>query len=93
MQTQASKFVIIREDLNVDPLALVTEGLKIGRLPNCEIVLNHPTVSRLHAGINEAEGRFYLFNFSHSSGTSISRTAPGRAGRCRTAAAGPGCRA
>jgi hypothetical protein len=71
MQTQASKFVIIREDLNVDPLTLVTEGLKIGRLPSSEIVLNHPTVSRLHAGINEAEGRFYLFNFSHSSGTTL----------------------
>jgi len=71
MQTQASKFVITREDLNVDPLELVTEGLKIGRLPSSEIVLNHPTVSRLHAGINEAEGRFYLFNFSHSSGTTL----------------------
>ena len=71
MQTQASKFVITREDLNVDPLELVTEGLKIGRLPSSEIVLNHPTVSRLHAGINEAEGHFYLFNFSHSSGTTL----------------------
>jgi hypothetical protein len=71
MQTQASKFIIIREDLNVDPLTLVTEGLKIGRLPSCELELNHPTVSRLHAGINEAGGRFYLFNFSHSSGTTL----------------------
>ena len=71
MQTQASKFIISREDLNVDPVALVTDGLQIGRQPSCELVLNHPTVSRLHAGINEAEGRFYLFNFSHSSGTTL----------------------
>jgi hypothetical protein len=71
MQTQASKFTISREDLNVDPVTLVTDGLKIGRLASCELVLNHPTVSRLHAGINEANGRFYLFNFSHSSGTTL----------------------
>jgi pSer/pThr/pTyr-binding forkhead associated (FHA) protein len=71
MQTQTSKFNIIREDLNVDPTTLVTDGLKIGRSPSCELVLNHPSVSRLHAGINEAGGRFYIFNFSHSSGTAI----------------------
>jgi hypothetical protein len=68
---QTSRFVVIREDLNVDPIELVTDGLKIGRLPSCEVELNHPTVSRLHAGINEAEGRFYFFNFSHSSGTTL----------------------
>jgi pSer/pThr/pTyr-binding forkhead associated (FHA) protein len=71
MQTQASRFIINREDLNVDPATLVTEGLKIGRAPSCELVLNHPTVSRLHAGINEADGRYYLYNFSHSSGTTL----------------------
>src|SRR5437588_1130750 len=71
MQTQASKFIINRDDLNVDPVTLVTDGLKIGRAPSCELVLNHPMVSRLHAGINEADGRFYLYNFSHSSGTTL----------------------
>src|ERR671934_1793480 len=71
METQASKFIINRADLNVDPVTLVADGLKIGRLPSCELVLNHPTVSRLHAGINEADGRFYIFNFSHSSGTTL----------------------
>jgi hypothetical protein len=71
MQTQASKFIINREDLNVDAVTLVTDGLKIGRLPNCELVLNHPTVSRLHAGITLAEGRYYIYNFSNSSGTTL----------------------
>jgi pSer/pThr/pTyr-binding forkhead associated (FHA) protein len=71
METQDSRFVITREDLNVDPAVFVSDGLKIGRLPSCELVLNHPSVSRLHAGINEADGRFYLYNFSHSSGTAL----------------------
>ena len=71
MQTRDSTYVIVREDLDVDPLTLSTDGLKIGRLPDCEIVLNHPTVSRLHAGIKELDGQFYVYNFSHSSGTSL----------------------
>ena len=59
MQTSDSRFVVTREDLNAGAAAFVSDGLKIGRLPSCELVLNHPSVSRLHAGINEADGRFY----------------------------------
>lgn len=71
MQTQASKFRIVREDLDVDPVTLVADGFKIGRQPSCELVLNHPTVSRLHAGVALAGGRYYLYNFSSSSGTTL----------------------
>ncbi|MFL6258006.1 MAG: FHA domain-containing protein [Pyrinomonadaceae bacterium] len=71
METQDSKFIIERDDLNVDPVTLVTDGLKIGRLPSCELVLNHPSVSRLHAGITMAGGLHYLYNFSSSSGTTL----------------------
>ncbi|HEX8335321.1 MAG TPA: FHA domain-containing protein [Pyrinomonadaceae bacterium] len=71
MQTQDSRFIIERDDLNVDPVTLVTDGLKIGRLPSCELVLNHPAVSRLHAGITLSGGRHYLYNFSSSSGTTL----------------------
>ncbi len=55
-------FVIIREDLQVDPVTIVAEGLLAGRLPTCELLLNHPSVSRLHAGITSAEGDFYIRN-------------------------------
>src|SRR5215216_4080614 len=71
METQDSRFIIERDDLNVDPVTLVTDGLKIGRLPSCEVVLNHPAVSRLHAGITMAGGLHYLYNFSTSSGTTL----------------------
>src|SRR5215211_7207865 len=71
MQTQDSSFIIERDDLNVDPVTLVTDGLKIGRLPSCELVLNHPAVSRLHAGVTMSGGRHYLYNFSSSSGTTL----------------------
>ena len=71
MQTQESRFIIERDDLNVDPAILVTDGLKIGRLPSCELVLNHPSVSRLHAGVTMSGGHHFLYNFSSSSGTTL----------------------
>jgi hypothetical protein len=55
-------FIIIREDLQVDPVTIVAEGLLVGRLPTCELLLNHPSVSRLHAGITSADGDFYIRN-------------------------------
>ncbi len=71
MKLQLSTFIIDREDQSVDPVTLVTEGLSIGRLPDCELALNHPTVSRLHAGIKEVDGQFYVFNLSPSNSTTV----------------------
>lgn len=42
------------------------KALRVGRQIDCEVLLNHPSVSRLHAGINEIDGRFYLVNLSSS---------------------------
>ena len=64
-----STFVIAREDRAVHPKTIVREGLRIGRLPDSDVWLNHPTVSRLHAGISKIEGYFYLINLSASSAT------------------------
>jgi len=55
-------FIIIREDLQVDPVTIVAEGLLVGRLPTCELLLNHPSVSRLHAGITSVQGDYYIRN-------------------------------
>src|SRR5688572_29535794 len=60
------KFIIIREDLVQDPLTIITEGLLIGRLPTCELPLNHPAVSRAQAGIRGLSGGFYLFSLRQS---------------------------
>jgi hypothetical protein len=59
-------FIIIREDLQVDPVTIVAEGVLIGRLPTCELLLNHPSVSRLHAGITYADGEYYIRNLRPS---------------------------
>ena len=66
-----STFIITREDRAEDAKTLVTEGLRIGRQNDCDLVLNHPTVSRLHAGINRVGRRFYIINLSGSNATTL----------------------
>ena len=57
-----NQFVIIRDDLQVDPVTIVSEGILIGRLPQCELQLNHPAVSRVQAGIKQFDDDFYVFS-------------------------------
>src|SRR6266850_855674 len=68
---QPSTFIITRDDRSVDPKTIVSEGLRIGRLPDSDVWLNHPFVSRLHAGMNEIEGYYYITNLSASSPTTL----------------------
>jgi len=56
-----NQYVIIRDDLLVDPVTIISDGLLIGRLPQCELLLNHPSVSRVQAGIRQFEEGYYLF--------------------------------
>jgi pSer/pThr/pTyr-binding forkhead associated (FHA) protein len=58
---QENKYVIIREDLVQDPMTIITDGLLIGRLQECELLLNHPSVSRAQAGIKLINGTYFLF--------------------------------
>jgi pSer/pThr/pTyr-binding forkhead associated (FHA) protein len=56
-----NQYVIIRDDLLIDPVTVVTEGLLIGRLLECEVLLNNPAISRAQAGIKQIEDDYYLF--------------------------------
>src|SRR2546425_6986843 len=71
MSQDSSTFIIVREDRGVDPTTLVVEAVGIGRDPDCELLLNHPTISRQQAGIKEIEGHFYLFHFSSTNATTL----------------------
>jgi hypothetical protein len=71
MNEQLSTFIVVREDSGIDPTTLVVEGLKIGRAPERKLLLNHPDVAPLHAGIREIKGRFYLFSLSSSNSTTL----------------------
>ena len=59
--TARNQYVIVRDDLPVDPVTIVSDGLLIGRLRQCELLLNHPSVSRVQAGIKQFEDNYYIF--------------------------------
>ncbi len=63
---QENKYIIIREDLVQDPVTIITDGLLIGRLLECELLLNHPAVSRAQAGIKLVEDSYFLFGLRPS---------------------------
>src|SRR5688572_29312089 len=56
-----NQYVVVRNDLPIDPVTIISDGLLIGRLPECELLLNHPSVSRVQAGIKQIEAGYYLF--------------------------------
>ncbi|MGH9929473.1 MAG: FHA domain-containing protein, partial [Pyrinomonadaceae bacterium] len=63
---QENKYIIIREDLVQDPVTIIKDGLLIGRLQECELLLNHPAVSRAQAGIKLIDGNYFLFSLRPS---------------------------
>ena len=63
---QENKYIIIREDLVQDPVTIISDGLLLGRLQECELLLNHPAVSRAQAGIKLIKGSYFLFSLRPS---------------------------
>ncbi|HEV7701245.1 MAG TPA: FHA domain-containing protein [Pyrinomonadaceae bacterium] len=54
-----------------EPRSLYKEGVRIGRLATCEIVLDDKTVSRIHAGINFLDEQYVLVNLSSANAITL----------------------
>jgi len=67
--TTMSKFIVIRKDHDLDPVAIESEGLTLGRLTGNDLALDHPSVSDVHAAIEGADGDYWIFNLSEEGGT------------------------
>ncbi len=48
--------------------AVVGSGARVGRAPSCDVVLNHASVSRVHARVEEREGRLWLVDAGSRNG-------------------------
>ena len=66
MSEETGKFTVSFADLTIPTTAHEQDGIYIGRLDTCEIVLDHRSVSRIHAGINFLDSKYVLINLSAS---------------------------
>ncbi len=66
MSQETGKFTIAFSDMDKPTISVAKDGIFIGRLDTCEIVLDHKTVSRIHAGISFRDGKYLLDNLSSS---------------------------
>ena len=64
MKLESGKFIVTRPENAGDAVVYEKDGLVLGRMPSCDIVLNHRFVSRVHAGINRLDGEYFLINLS-----------------------------
>lgn len=64
MADATAQFTIIRD--GSPEQAVDKDALVFGRLLSCDVALDHPAVSRIHAGINFLDDRFYVINLSSS---------------------------
>ena len=63
---------LISRDQNVDDARLKDFPCVLGSKPDCvDILLNDKSVSRVHAQIDEAEGRLYIYDLDSTNGTYI----------------------
>jgi pSer/pThr/pTyr-binding forkhead associated (FHA) protein len=66
------RFTILNGDRAGEKLGLGGSGIRIGREPEfCEIVLENPKVSRLHAEVVEVDGKVLLIDRHSSNGTYV----------------------
>jgi pSer/pThr/pTyr-binding forkhead associated (FHA) protein len=71
MNLQKGKFRISYADQTSAPVELEKEALVLGRMLSCDVVLNHGSVSRIHAGINRVEKEYFLINLSASNSLTL----------------------
>src|SRR5688500_16662597 len=64
MSERDGKFYIVFADGRAAAIDSDQDRVLLGRLDTCDVVLDHPTVSRIHAAINFLESRYFLVNLS-----------------------------
>jgi pSer/pThr/pTyr-binding forkhead associated (FHA) protein len=61
---EAGKFTVSFADSDAGPKTLYKEGIFIGRMDTCEVVLADKTVSRIHARVTYRDSKYVLVNVS-----------------------------
>jgi len=80
MSQTTGKFTVLFDNGESPRRVVEKDGIFVGRLDTCEIVLDHQTVSRIHAGINFQDSNYSIVNLSSSNVLTLNgrRLAPQR---------------
>ena len=80
MPEPRARFTVAGPDLPTDAITVTSKGLKIGRLADNDLPLNHQKISRNHARIVWAGDHFTIEDLNSSNGTIINdgRIEPGK---------------
>jgi ABC transport system ATP-binding/permease protein len=72
MHTQSDRLVLVAGPGQGQEFVLASERLVIGRGEECEVSVNHPSVSRVHAEIRRAvDGRWEIVDLSSANGIRV----------------------
>lgn len=66
MSEAPGKFHIVSASGRSAPIEINRDRILFGRLETCDVILDHPTVSRIHAAVNFTESRYSVINLSTS---------------------------
>ncbi len=71
MQGSTGNFIVTRRDADDLRSVIEKDSIDLGRLKSTDVVLDHPSVSRIHARIQYEDGRYSIFNLSEKNRLSI----------------------
>ena len=70
-ETGDTWFTVISDDVPGRTYPIVGDDMIIGRSPNADVTIDHPTVSRQHARLKWINGRYRLFDLGSKNGTMV----------------------
>jgi pSer/pThr/pTyr-binding forkhead associated (FHA) protein len=62
------------QDLSTEAIEIKAPSFSIGRLRECDCILDHPGVSRLHATVRSDQGKTFLCDKTSRNGTYVNHT-------------------
>lgn len=71
MTQENGKFTISFADQEAPPVTLASDAIFIGRMGRCEMLLEDKSVSRIHAGINYRDSKYFVVNLSSANSLSL----------------------
>jgi hypothetical protein len=75
--SRAAELILLKDGREARAFTLAKDRVVVGRLPECDIVVDDPGASRQHAEIRRESGRFVVADLGSTNGTLVNESAIG----------------